>query len=148
MALYIVVGFDNRWEEVVLALGQMAHFENRKRSRILVLTADPGRDAKIFKARFPRFTIDNCVQVFWNDVNFCAFTDEGSSTFAGAKKLTNAHSGKKARVPEAMHVRKTLCPWDQLDQNKDETERQKDIDQTWYVLLAFKAMSESNRRGT
>lgn len=62
------------------------------------------------------------------------------------KKLVNAQTGKKARVPEAMHIRKTLCPWDQLDRNKDAAERQKDIDQTWYVLLAFKAMLDARAR--
>jgi len=110
VAFYIVVGFDNRWEEVVLALGQMAHFENRKRSRILVLTADPGRDAKVFRARYPRFTIDNCVQLFWNNVNFCAITDEWSSTFAGASTGRTEAKYRDFAEPEIKRFVRLLVP--------------------------------------
>jgi hypothetical protein len=86
VAFYVVVGFDDRWKEVVHGLTQLAHFENRKRSRILVLTEDPERDSKSFVTRYPRCTVDNPIRPELADVSFCPLTDEWPSTFAGSAK--------------------------------------------------------------
>lgn len=96
VALYVVIGFDDRWEEVVLGLAQLAHFENRKRSRILVLTEDPERDAKSFLTRYPRLTVDHPVRSRWSDVEFNPLVDEWSCTFAGT-----IHGRTDAELPVA-----------------------------------------------
>ncbi len=86
VGLYVVVGLDNRWEEVVLGLANLAHFENRRRSRILVITANPEDDAKSLLARYPRLTVDNPVHTEWSSVRFNPLADDWSCTFPGTTR--------------------------------------------------------------
>lgn len=107
VALYVVVGFDDRWKEVVHGLTQLAHFENRKRSRILVLTEDPESDSKSFVTRYPRCTVDNPIRPELADVGFCPLTDEWPSTFAG--------SAKGRTEAEYFRIKDNVAEFEELD---------------------------------
>jgi hypothetical protein len=54
---YMVVGFDAMGQEMALAIARLAHFENGKRSRILVLDRSHNMEkARSFLVRYPKFT--------------------------------------------------------------------------------------------
>ena len=55
VALYIIVGFESLGQELALGIAQLAHFENLRRSRVLVLSRDPEEEIASFCARYPKF---------------------------------------------------------------------------------------------
>ncbi len=56
VALYVLVGFGPMGETLATHLAELAHFENRKRARILILADDPKASADAFLARWGQFT--------------------------------------------------------------------------------------------
>ena len=79
-ALYIIAGFDKMGQEMAIALAQFAHFENLKRSRILVLTEPDGNPSQSrvsrFLSRHPRFTASDIKEKKLEDVHFRSELDD------------------------------------------------------------------------
>jgi len=73
--LYCIVGFGDLGQEVALGLAQLAHFENLKRSRIVVFCADPKLESARFLAKYPKFTGSSSVYETLDNVQFDADLD-------------------------------------------------------------------------
>ena len=78
VALYLVVGFDHLGQELAAELAQLAHFNNHRRSRIVVFSETPEKDCRTFLARYPKFSDDRIIKD-WKDVKFK--TEEDSWSF-------------------------------------------------------------------
>ena len=80
VAQYVIVGFQEMGREVALALARLAHFENLRRARILILSnvADNDADPNVerFLARYPKFTTKARTHQPLGDVEFSAEFDE------------------------------------------------------------------------
>jgi hypothetical protein len=74
VALYFVFGFEKMGQAMVKELVEFAHFENQRRSRILVLTNDPENDADLCLARWPRMS-PRFVHQKLNDVSYSPACD-------------------------------------------------------------------------
>jgi len=105
VGLYFIVGFEDLGQEVALGLAHLAHFENLRRSRIVVFCADPKRESERFLARYPKFTYWNSVYETWDNLTF--FEDLDSWEFRSgvtdnAPVDPNAPS-LNAQAPEAKY---------------------------------------------
>jgi len=78
VGLYILVGFGSMGQTLATHLAELAHFENQKRSRILILADDPQASADAFLARWGQFTGVGAHTVVsdWNAVGFEPIADE------------------------------------------------------------------------
>jgi hypothetical protein len=70
VALYFIVGFKDLGQEVALGLAQLAHFDNLKKSRMVVFCSDEKTEAASFLARYPKFTATPEFCSNWASVKF------------------------------------------------------------------------------
>lgn len=70
VALYLIVGFKDIGQEVALGLAQLAHFDNLKKSRMVVFCSDEKTEAAPFLARYPKFTATTEFCKDWTSVRF------------------------------------------------------------------------------
>lgn len=96
VGLYVIVGLEELGQEVALGLAQLAHFDNLKRSRILVLCSDPQAEAAAFLARYPKFTVPGSILPDWKDVQFdCQYDDWNESTTVVRTKVATGGPATK-----------------------------------------------------
>ena len=76
VACYVIAGFDHLGQEVVFELAQLAHFENLKRSRMLIMSDQHPQPAERFVAKYPFFAGNNAVLETIGDVSFSPEHDD------------------------------------------------------------------------
>ncbi|HZZ79842.1 MAG TPA: NAD-binding protein [Gemmataceae bacterium] len=77
VALYVVVGFGRMGQTLAANLTEQAHFENRKRARLLILAEDLPKSADTFLSRWSQFSPRNVVD-HWRDIAYDPAADEWS----------------------------------------------------------------------
>ncbi len=70
VAVYFVIGFDSLGQDVALGLAQLAHFENLKRSRIVVFSNNSKLESEQFLKKHPKFTRHKTPISDWNEIYF------------------------------------------------------------------------------
>jgi voltage-gated potassium channel Kch len=78
VALYVIVGFGKMGQAVAQAIAELAHFENAKRSRVLILAENCQAAADEFLADFGRFS-PKIVEPDRSTIHFDAEADEWGS---------------------------------------------------------------------
>ena len=78
VALYTIVGFGQMGKALLRDIAEQAHFENRKRSRVLVLTPNAAQECDNYLARWGRLSPRNVVESI-ADVSFDSDCDAWSS---------------------------------------------------------------------
>ena len=77
--LFVLIGFEKAGQAIALQIAELAHFENRKRQRLLVVENNIGDIASRFKAQFGTFTHEGEASLSGKDVGFSKEADEWSS---------------------------------------------------------------------
>jgi hypothetical protein len=80
---WLIAGFGDMGQEVALGLARLAHFENGKRSRMLIL--DDGKDQtriERFLNKYPRFTVPKPIRKDFQKVYFNPRLDDWSGCLA------------------------------------------------------------------
>ena len=102
--LYVIVGFQEMGQEVASALAHYAHFDNLRRSRVLVLT-EPEKAAqhktKYFCSKYPRFGRDLTCKGL-KQIRFCSSFDTWGAE-QNDKVLKFATQSQFTRLPAHPH---------------------------------------------
>ena len=69
VALYVIVGFGRMAQTLAAHLAELAHFENRKRARLLILTENAPAAADAFLSRWGQFS-PRVVMNDWSQITF------------------------------------------------------------------------------
>ena len=79
VGLLILVGFGKIGQSIALQIAELAHFENGKRQRLLIIENDIQDVASRFTAQFGSFTHADCICNSYNDVVFDPVDDSWNS---------------------------------------------------------------------
>ncbi|QDU95838.1 potassium transporter peripheral membrane component [Lignipirellula cremea] len=79
VALYVLIGFGPAGKSMALQIAELAHFENHKRTRMLIVEQDCASVAGNFRAQFGAFTHSKCVFKEYGNVKFNPQGDDWNS---------------------------------------------------------------------
>jgi len=86
VALYVIVGFEAMGQTIATHLAELAHFENFKRSRLLILAENPSVAADTFLAKYGQFSPRVVVEK-WSEIKFATEADKwADKSFRPAEK--------------------------------------------------------------
>ena len=85
VAVFVLIGFGKTGQAIALQLAELAHFENRKRSRMLIVEQDVATTAAQFTSQFGTFTHDQPDGDSWASVSF----DDANDTWASRLQRSN-----------------------------------------------------------
>ena len=77
VALYVIVGFGPMGQTLAANLAELAHFENRKRARLLILTENAPAAAEAFFSRWGQFS-PSVIANDWSGIAFNSAADAWS----------------------------------------------------------------------
>ncbi len=112
VALYVIVGFGPSGQTMATYLAELAHFENRKRARVLILADNPATAAAAFLSRWGQFSPET-VAATWDAVQFDAAADDWAGR-AGRPRAVY-HAAAAEAVEYACNAVFAPCPASMAD---------------------------------
>lgn len=78
-AMYVFIGFGKSGQSIALEFAELAHFENRKRPRMLIVEENCQSVASRFTSQFGAFTHESCLIEDYDDVAYDSSNDDWGS---------------------------------------------------------------------